>query len=90
MFGISSRLRQKRQNKEAIYNEIAIEIENGKQNKGLWTQALEKSEFNEDKARATYLKLRYQSIIDERASSPTITQSPIIRKNKETLLCDDC
>ena len=83
MFGISNRLRQKRQDKESIYNEIAVEIENGKQHKGLWTQALEKSEFNEDKARATYLRLRYQSIIDERASSPIITQSPIIRKNEK-------
>ena len=83
MFGISSRLRQKRQDKEAIYNEIAVEIENGKQHKGLWTQALEKSEFNEDKARATYLRLRYQSIIDERASTPIIAQSPIIRKNEK-------
>lgn len=83
MFGISSRLRQKRQDKEAIYNEIAVEIENGKQHKGLWTQALEKSEFKEDKARAIYLRLRYQSIIDERASSPIIAQSPTIRKNEK-------
>lgn len=72
MFGIGNRLRQKNQKIEEIYHQIAVEIENGKQHKGLWTQALETSEFNEDKARSVYLRLRYQSIIDEGASPQII------------------
>lgn len=54
-----------RLNEEKIYVQVAEEIHNGILRNGLWAKAIAEAELNEEKAKAIYIKLRVQSIIDE-------------------------
>jgi len=55
-----------RKQMEAVYEMVAVEIEQGDVKKGLWAQALVKSEGDQSKAEAAYLKLRVQAILDDK------------------------
>ncbi len=50
---------------EKIYAQVAEEIQTGILRNGLWAKAIAEAELNEEKAKAIYIKLRVQSIIDE-------------------------
>jgi len=50
---------------EALYEQVAKEIENGIKRSGLWAKAIATSEGNESKAKALYIGYRVQSLIDE-------------------------
>ena len=56
----------KRKEEEAFYEFVYKEIEEGKQRKGLWAKALADAKFEENKAKSLYIKLRVQSLIDEK------------------------
>lgn len=49
---------------EKIYEEVAQEIAEGKFKPGLWAKALAQTDGDEQQAKAAYIKLRFQSIID--------------------------
>ena len=57
--------KSKRLKDEKIYNQVLSEIESNDYRKGLLAKALSEANGNEEKSRAIYIKLRYQSIKDE-------------------------
>jgi len=57
--------KSKRLKDEKIYNQVLLEIESNDYRKGLLAKALSEAKGNEEKSRAIYIKLRYQSIKDE-------------------------
>ena len=50
---------------EEIYEAVLEEVESGTRCPGLWAKALAKSEGDDLKARALYIDLRAQSMLDE-------------------------
>ena len=52
---------------EKIYEEVAQEIAEGKLKAGLWAKALAQTDGDEQQAKSAYIKLRFQSIIDQAA-----------------------
>ena len=57
--------KNKRFKDEKIYSQVLSEIESNDYRKGLLAKALSEAKGNEEKSRAIYIKLRYQSIKDE-------------------------
>ena len=57
--------KSKRLKDEKIYFQVLSEIESNDYRKGLLAKALSEAKGNEEKSRAIYIKLRYQSIKDE-------------------------
>ena len=57
--------KSKRFKDEKIYSQVLSEIESNDYRKGLLAKALSQASGNEEKSRAIYIKLRYQSIKDE-------------------------
>ncbi len=51
---------------EHFYGLVADELES-ERDKGTWTKALAQNDFNEDKARATYVELRVEQLKAEAA-----------------------
>jgi hypothetical protein len=54
-----------RLNEEKIYAEVMREMKSNILRDGLWAKAMSEVNFDEKKAKAKYIKLRVQSIIDE-------------------------
>lgn len=50
---------------EAAYEVIALELSSMEVKQGLWTKALSDAEWNEDKAKSLYVKMRHAQIVDE-------------------------
>lgn len=50
---------------ERLYQTVFKELEAGKRREGLWAKALTIAEFDEKKAKAEYVKLRVESLLDE-------------------------
>lgn len=50
---------------ELVYEFIAHEIESGDVRKGLWTKALSETGWDEQKAKAIYVKMRFKSLEPE-------------------------
>ena len=57
--------KNKRFKDEKIYSQVLTEIESNDYRKGLLAKALAEAKGDEEKSRAIYIKLRYQSIKDE-------------------------
>ena len=51
---------------EAAYEAVAEEIDQGIRRQGLWAKAIAEAEGSEELARAIYIRLRVQSLMDER------------------------
>ena len=71
---------------EMLYAQVAEEIQNGIRRDGLWAKAISEAELNEDKAKAIYIKLRVQSLIDEmNIAQEKTNKNPVAKKlnNKE-------
>ena len=51
---------------ESLYERVMYELTKGELNPGLWTKALAEAEMDELKAQGIYLKLRVQSLKDEK------------------------
>ena len=54
-----------RKQETKLFEYVMEEINNGKPNKGIWGQAIVKSNGDEKKAEAEYIKLRVESLKDE-------------------------
>lgn len=50
---------------EMIYEQVSEELNSGIRREGLWAKALSESNGSDDVAKSIYIKLRYQSIVDE-------------------------
>lgn len=50
---------------QQLYNKVSIELQSGIRKEGIWAMALAQSSGNIEKAKARYLKLRVQSLLDE-------------------------
>mgnify|MGYP001336404930 CR=1 FL=1 len=84
-----------RQQEERLYKIILVEMEAGIRRDGLWGKALTKANFDEKDAKAIYVKLRMQSLIDEELIAERlakekkeleeriIKEQEIIKKQKE-------
>jgi hypothetical protein len=57
-------------NEELIYEFIAAELAEGAVRKGLWTKALADAEWEEGRAKALYVKMRYEQIHRELQNRP--------------------
>lgn len=53
------------QGDEAIYEFIAVELANSSVKQGLWTKALSDSDWDEAKAKAHYVKMRFSQLRNE-------------------------
>jgi hypothetical protein len=69
---------------EKIYEQVAEEIQNGIRKNGLWAKAIAEAELNDEKAKAIYIKLRVQSIIDEINLSKSVENERKEYENKKT------
>lgn len=73
---------------EQIYEIVHNEMSSGEKRAGLWAKAISQSDGNEQKAVSFYIKLRYQSIIDEIAiynkscHTAPAKPEPVNKKNK--------
>lgn len=58
---------KKKQNEkgEDIFKNIAIELEKGEIDKGLWVQAEAKSDGNPDRVKSIYIQLRHKKLINK-------------------------
>ena len=66
MFGKTSTNRSaERLIEEQLYEQVVIELSDGKKRHGLWAKAIADSEGSEEKAKSLYIKYRVQSIKDE-------------------------
>ena len=66
MFGKSSTKQSaERLIEEQLYEQVVIELSEGKQRQGLWAKAIADSEGSEEKAKSLYIRYRVQSIKDE-------------------------
>ena len=69
---------------EKIYEQVAEEIQNGIRRNGLWAKAIAEAELNDEKAKAIYIKLRVQSVIDELNLSNSVENELKEYENKKT------
>lgn len=67
-------------NEEEIYELISEEIESSSTKKGLWTKAFSESEGDEQKAKALYIKYRFDQI---KQTQPQVDEENIVKDNKE-------
>lgn len=65
---------------EMIYEQVSEELKNDIRREGLWTKAVAESNGNDDIAKSIYIKLRFQSIVDE----VTIVNAEKIERNEAT------
>ena len=56
---------KERLEEEALYEQVAREIEQGIRRNGLWAKAIVEANGSIDLTRSIYIKLRVQSLIDE-------------------------
>ena len=54
-----------RESEERLYAQVVQEIEAGQRRDGLWAKALTLSSGDENRAKAEYIKLRVQSLLDD-------------------------
>jgi len=54
-----------RESEERLYAQVVKEIEAGQRRDGLWAKALTLSNGDENRAKAEYIKLRVQSLLDD-------------------------
>lgn len=71
-----------RLSEEALYEQVAQEIEDGKKRPGLWLKAKSESNGDEAKAESIYIQLRVQSIVDEMALEDKAKQERITEENE--------
>ncbi|SVC32335.1 uncharacterized protein METZ01_LOCUS285189, partial [marine metagenome] len=67
-------------NEEEIYELISEEIESNSTKKGLWTKAFSESEGDEQKAKALYIKYRFDQI---KQTQPQVDQETIVKDDEE-------
>jgi len=83
-------------NEEKIYELISEEIENGNTRDGLWTKAYSKSEGDENKTRALYIKYRFDQIkkghkeIDEEEEEEEVEEEEEEEEVEEKPRCFYC
>ena len=73
-----------RLSEEMLYAKVAEEIQRGIRRDGLWAKAISEAELNEDKAKAIYIKLRVQSLVDEINISKEADDEQKITRTKST------
>ena len=84
-------------NSDAIWEEIYKEFESGERNLGLWARLFAQHEGNETKAKAEYLKIRFDSKLEEleRADSNSqdaakvFARKDYVNKTEETCIKDN-
>jgi hypothetical protein len=82
---------------DAIWEEIYKEFESGERNLGLWARLFTQHEGNETKAKAEYLKIRFDSKLEEqeRAASNSMDAAKVfarkdyVEKSEETCVKDN-
>jgi len=76
---------------ELLYEFVATELETGSLSKGLWTKALAETEFDDARARALYIKMRFASLQAElREIAPHLRQIDEARSRLTKLLEQGC
>jgi hypothetical protein len=78
-----------RLSEEMLYAKVAEEIQLGIRRDGLWAKAISEAELNEDKAKAIYIKLRVQSLVDEINLSKEADEKKITRMKSTAELPKD-
>jgi len=70
---------------EKLYEQVAVEVSQGKIRNGLWAKALANSDGVEKKAKSLYINYRVQSIIDKAYLLEEAHRSKEEELKKETL-----
>ena len=65
-----------------LYEMVAEEIANNQQSKGLWAKAIAETEGEIEKAKALYIKLRVQMIMDEWAYADKVQAEEAERRRR--------
>ena len=88
---LKSRYYSTSKDEELLYEFVADELESGDLNKGLWTKALAETNFEKDKAKAVYVKLRVSSLKAEmKELIPQLKQLQSQKTGLEQLLRQGC
>jgi len=72
-----------RLSEEAIYELVADELKRGQRREGLWVKAYSQAGGDETKAKAMYIELRKQSILDEMAVNQDMEEAVTKEKRKK-------
>ncbi|WP_270175183.1 hypothetical protein [Diaphorobacter sp. ED-3] len=72
----------KRLTEEALYEQVASEISSGVRREGLWAKALVQAHGSPEIARAAYIKLRVQSLIDEAELQESVRRAAEVQEQK--------
>jgi len=84
---------------EKLFEQVALELSEGKRRNGLWAKALANCDGNEKKAKSLYIRYRVQSIKDEAEILEVVaeekkmkikTDPRIPTKDPEYILCHKC
>ena len=84
-------------NSDAIWEEIYKEFESGERNLGLWARLFAQHEGNETKAKAEYLKIRFDSKLEElekagsnsQDAAKVFARKDYVEKTEETCIKDN-
>ena len=68
---------------QKLYERVFLEIQSGIRIEGIWAMALAQSSGNKERAEARYIKLRVQSLIDEKAILDGVTDKSSTYMDKE-------
>ncbi len=76
---------------ELLYEFVATELEQGSLSKGLWTKALAETDFDDARARALYIKMRFASLqVELREIAPHLKQRDEAQSRLAKLLEQGC
>ena len=71
---------------EQLYEQVVVELSQGKKREGLWAKAMANSDGLEEKAKSLYIKYRVQSIKDEAEITEAVKeQEQYNRKNAKDI-----
>lgn len=88
---LSNRGNKTSRQEELLYEYVAIELEEGALSRGLWTKALSQTDFDENRARALYVKMRIASLQAElKDIAPDIKQLEETKTGLQNLLEQGC
>jgi len=82
-FEFSAESATKRLSEEALWEQVADEIDKGELRKGLWLKAKSEGAGDKNKAESIYIKLRMQSLIDEAVLNEEARQYEAAKKHAQ-------
>ena len=71
---------------EQLYEQVVVELSQGKKRDGLWAKAMANSDGLEEKAKSLYIKYRVQSIKDEAEITQAVAEQEEYNRKNATVI----